>query len=77
MGASIGDRLAKGKPADDPDRRSQGKTLIIVGAVIAALGLVITIGTFSMASQSGGVYFVAYGPIIAGVATMMRGARRL
>ncbi|MBO0819631.1 MAG: hypothetical protein J2P26_02140, partial [Nocardiopsaceae bacterium] len=62
-----------------PRRRSgggrRGKQLVVYGAVIFAFGLVITLGTYSWAeSRDGGSYFISYGPMIAGVICMVRGA---
>jgi predicted phage tail protein len=55
--------------------RSRGIRQIVIGAVIFVIGLIITIATYSAASSSttGGTYFVAYGPMIIGVISMIRG----
>jgi uncharacterized membrane protein len=45
---------------------------IFVGIGLIALGLIITVLTYSAASN-GGTYFVAYGPIIFGVILVIRG----
>jgi hypothetical protein len=48
---------------------------MIVGGLLAVVGLVISIGTYEAASHSdsGGGYFVFYGPVIAGVVLLVRG----
>ena len=55
--------------------RNRGVRQIVIGAVIFVIGLIITIATYSAASSSptGGTYFVAYGPMIIGVISMIRG----
>ena len=55
--------------------RSRGIRQIVIGAVIFVIGLLITVGTYSSASSSptGGTYFVAYGPMIIGVISIIRG----
>jgi hypothetical protein len=56
--------------------RKRGIRQILIGAALFVVGLVITVATYSSASSSrtGGVYFVAYGPMIFGVIGMIRGA---
>jgi hypothetical protein len=60
------------------ERRSQlhrrGKTMMVSGAVLAGVGLLITIGTFAMA---GGGVIIAYGAIIAGGYRMFRGSQMM
>src|SRR5215469_14952145 len=55
--------------------RNRGMRQIAIGAAIFAVGLVITIVTYASASSSatGGTYFVAYGPMIVGAITVIRG----
>lgn len=55
--------------------RKRGMTQIMIGVAIFAVGLVITIATYANASNSstGGTYFVAYGPMIVGAITVVRG----
>lgn len=53
--------------------RTRGMRQIIIGAIVFAVGLVITIATYASASATGGTYFVAYGPMIVGVVTLVRG----
>lgn len=47
-------------------RSSSALKLLIGGLGCAFLGLMVTVGTYSSASQSGGTYFIWYGPMIAG-----------
>ena len=56
--------------------RKRGIQQIAIGAVLFLVGLVITLATYGSASSSrtGGTYFIAYGPMIFGVISMIRGA---
>jgi hypothetical protein len=47
-----------------------------VGLLMVVVGVVITAATYSMASN-GGIYVVAYGPIIFGAISVLRGLFRL
>jgi hypothetical protein len=55
--------------------RAQGTKMMVIGAVLAVVGIVITAATYSSASSGGGggTYFVAYGPIIFGVIRFFQG----
>jgi hypothetical protein len=55
--------------------RKRGIRQIVIGTVIFLVGLIITVATYSSASssQTGGTYFVAYGPMIIGVISVIRG----
>ena len=47
---------------------SQGaKRQLIYGLVLVAIGVVITVGTYTWSSQQGGTYFISFGPIIFGL----------
>jgi hypothetical protein len=63
------------------EERSQpqrhGKTTLITGALIASIGLAITLLTFASAKSSGGVVIVAYGSIIGGIYQIFRGAQMM
>jgi hypothetical protein len=67
---------AQGLPAWEAARASARKTLII-GAIVTAAGLAITIGTYAAAASNpnGGHYFLAWGPVIVGVLALFRGFR--
>jgi hypothetical protein len=41
------------------------------------LGIIVTIGTYSSVSVSGGTYIIAYGPIIFGFIRLVRGLTSL
>jgi len=49
--------------------RNRGKKRIKIGSIAIAVGAVISVGTFLAAasSPSGGIYFVAFGPVLLGV----------
>jgi len=49
------------------------------GVVLFAIGLVITVGTYAMASSggSGGFYLISWGPMVFGAVRIVRGLFRL
>jgi len=52
----------------------RGKSLIICGSIFIAIGLVITIGTYTAADgPGGGTYIVSWGPIVGGLVAIIRG----
>jgi hypothetical protein len=51
--------------------RSRGS----LGLVLFVLGVAVTIGTCAMSSAMGGRFLIATGPIVAGLALMLRGSR--
>jgi hypothetical protein len=55
------------------ERRSRKQKDIVLGAILLGVGLLITVGTYGSASQSGGTYFIAYGPMIVGVIRLFKG----
>jgi hypothetical protein len=58
------------------DKRKGALGAIVGGLALFILGAAITAGTYDHASQEGGTYFVAYGPMIAGVALFFQGIAR-
>src|SRR4051812_34891594 len=52
--------------------RAEGVKQFVGGLIALVVGLAITIGTYTAAS-GGGVYFVAYGPMIFGVIYLIKG----
>jgi hypothetical protein len=52
--------------------RRRGLTRVMIGVGLIVLGIVVTAVTFSSA-QAGGSYIVAYGPIIVGIVSVVRG----
>jgi hypothetical protein len=57
----------------DSERRSKRSADLMIGGLLFGLGLIITVGTYNSASESGGTYFIAYGPMIVGVIRIFRG----
>jgi hypothetical protein len=55
----------------------QARNDIVFGLLLLVVGIVITSVTYSSASQQGGTYVVAYGPIVIGVIKLFRGLFRL
>jgi hypothetical protein len=43
------------------------------GLILLIGGLVLTVATYSSASQQGGTYIIAYGPMIVGAIRLIRG----
>lgn len=54
-------------------RGRQGKSLIITGAILLAIGLAITVGSYVWASSHGGVHLITISPIIVGIVAIVRG----
>ncbi|UJR84771.1 ArnT family glycosyltransferase [Sandaracinus amylolyticus] len=63
------------KPAD-PAQVAAGQRDILIGAVIAVVGIGLTIAGAS-AAEGGGRFVVFYGAIVAGIVQMIRGAMKL
>src|SRR5262249_25675490 len=59
------------------ERRSRANGDIIFGIILLVIGIAITAVTYDSASQSGGTYVVAYGPIVVGVIKLIRGIATL
>jgi hypothetical protein len=57
-------------------RETKGKRAIALGAIWFVAGLLITVVTYAQA-QGGGVYFVAWGPMLYGVYRVVSGIRFL
>lgn len=57
--------------------RAKGRTDLGYGLVLLVIGIVITAVTYGSASEGGGTYIVAYGPIIVGLIRIFRGLARL
>jgi hypothetical protein len=56
-------------------RRKAGNSALIYGAIFAA-GLLVTLGTLSSATKSGGTYFVFWGAIVFGLYGCVRAVIR-
>jgi hypothetical protein len=70
--AGYGQQPRYGPPVVRSHRRAEGVKQIVGGLIALVVGLAITIGTYAAAS-GGGVYFVAYGPMIFGVIYLIKG----
>jgi len=57
----------------ESERSSKRNADLVIGGLLFGLGLLVTVGTYNSASQSGGTYVVAYGPMIVGVIRIFRG----
>ena len=57
----------------DSQRRAAKQRSLLVGGILFGVGLFITIATYDSASESGGTYVIAYGPMVAGVIQVFRG----
>jgi hypothetical protein len=55
------------------ERRAAGKRQMIVGAVICAIGLIVTIVSYTAVEHGGGTYVVAWGAIVFGGIRFFRG----
>ncbi|HET6990977.1 MAG TPA: hypothetical protein VFJ43_06620 [Bacteroidia bacterium] len=56
--------------------KSEGRNDMIIGGLWIAGGLILTIGSYMAVSESGGHYFITYGPIIYGVIRFFRGVAK-
>lgn len=73
-GQPLSPMMMAANPYEGDFIRSQGKKMMVIGAVLGAVGIFITAATYSAASSGGGgTYFVAYGPIIFGVIRFFQG----
>jgi hypothetical protein len=66
-----------GTPTIGSGDRSGAGGQIVLGLILLIVGIAITATTHSHASRQGGTYVVAYGPMIWGAITMLRGLIRL
>jgi hypothetical protein len=55
------------------ERRARKSKDLVIGGLLLTLGIIVTAGTYGSASESGGTYVIAYGPIIFGVIRLIRG----
>ena len=51
----------------------RGSNSVLIGLVWMAIGIIITVITYSNASDSGGTYLIAYGPVIYGFGKIISG----
>ncbi|HEX5058420.1 MAG TPA: hypothetical protein VFV99_03625 [Kofleriaceae bacterium] len=57
----------------ESERRAAKTRDLTIGGILLGLGLAITLITYDSASQSGGTYVVAYGPMIVGAIRLFKG----
>ncbi len=59
-----------------PEKRKSGNNsgTVIWGAIVTIIGIFVTIFSYRSAAESGGTYVVAYGAIIYGIITLIKGA---
>jgi hypothetical protein len=55
------------------ERRVAGRRHMYTGAVVCAIGIIITVATYNAAAEHGGSYFVAWGAIVFGGIQFFRG----
>ena len=55
------------------ERRDRKQRDVVIGGLLLVVGVLVTAGTYGGASESGGTYIVAYGPIIFGGFRLFRG----
>jgi hypothetical protein len=75
-------RLVRGVATQELDAMSRagrrvGPKYIILGAVLFVGGIAVTIGTWLNAANEGGVVFVTYGVILAGLGLIWRGISKM
>jgi hypothetical protein len=63
--------------ARQQEHRSWANGRLIIGVVLLVIGILVTVVTYSDASDSGGTYTIAYGAMIVGVINIVRGLRHL
>lgn len=54
-------------------KREEGSRNMVIGGLICLVGIVITVATYSAASEGGGRYVVAWGAILFGAVRFFRG----
>jgi len=59
--------------AEEAEARRVANRSILVGLAWLVLGIVVTVATYSSASQQGGTYLVAWGPVVYGLIQIVRG----
>jgi hypothetical protein len=59
--------------AYEADRRAAKAKNITFGAALLVLGIIVTAVTYDSASQSGGTYIVAWGPMVYGAIRLFKG----
>lgn len=57
--------------------KKEGREDMIIGGLWIAGGLVLTIGSYMMVSESGGRYLITYGPVIYGIIRFFKGVSKM
>jgi hypothetical protein len=66
-------RSAPPSGAERAAARKEAVRQMVIGGVVAIIGLAVTIGTYAAASDDGGHYFIAWGPAVFGLIAFGRG----
>jgi hypothetical protein len=59
------------------EEKKEGRNDMLIGGLWIAGGLILTIGSYMMVSESGGRYLITYGPIIYGVIRFFKGVAKM
>lgn len=59
--------------AEEAEARAAANRLLTRGVLLLLIGLVVTLVTYSQASAGGGMYVVAWGPVVFGLIQIVRG----
>jgi hypothetical protein len=59
--------------SDQAKSRAAAHRTLVRGVLFLAIGLVVTVATYSHAATDGGIYVVAWGPVIFGLIQIVRG----
>jgi len=73
MGASHLPGPDKDEDENQIERRASGASQLAIGVLLLVTGVVITAATYGAASNEGGIYVIAYGPIVFGIGYIIRG----
>ena len=71
--AAQGPLSAEDEDENRIERRASGASQLAIGVLLLVAGVVITAATYGAASNEGGIYFIVYGPIVAGIGYIIRG----
>jgi hypothetical protein len=66
-------RQAANPPPPEGYGGNSGNTNMLIGGIVCVVGMVITVATYSAASEGGGRYVIAWGAIIWGAIQFFRG----
>jgi hypothetical protein len=59
--------------ARDAEHRAARSRALVIGGIAVAVGLLITAVTYSHAASGGGIYVIAWGPVVFGLLQIVRG----